>query len=138
MRRGTIGTAAIVIALAGPASPAIAKPAKTKVTIGYTYFEIVGNEAEFFAGEVKSKKDKCEVGRKVKVFRKKPGKDESYGEATSTREMDAENGSWFRALSGTTVGPEAENGKYYAIVTASNGCEKAVSDTIKVPPPQQG
>ncbi len=97
------GTAAVaMIAALGMASTATAGGGtKTTVTI---------NANGDPRGKVKSTKASCVEGRKVKVYRVKPGADDKIGDDNADSD-----GAW-------SIGNPGGGGKIYAKVSRTNGC----------------
>lgn len=114
MRSRLIALALAAITVLVVVVPAEARaPGTTKVTIRYNG---VG-----FDGQVKSnKEDKCANGRKVTVFKVKPGKDKKVG--SDVAQADGDGYMWF-------VVDETASGKHYAKAGRVDGCE---SDKSKV------
>ena len=82
-----------------------------------------------FHGKVLSERSKCEVGRKVIVYKQKgssqdPSVDKQIGSDTS--EKDGDHGVWDIGNSGF------KKGKFYAKAKRSTGCAAGFSKTIKL------
>jgi hypothetical protein len=89
---------------------------------------IKGPEGDFH-GKVLSERSRCEVGRKVIVFKQKgsrqdPSVDKKIGSDTSERHGD--HGDWDIGNSGF------KKGKFYAKAKRSTGCAAGRSETIKL------
>ncbi len=109
--------ALLVVAVA---AIAIVPISATGQVIYETELTIKGPNGDF-SGKIKSDEQECETGRKVTVFKKKPGKDKKVGDDTS------DSGKWSTGNSGE------KKGKFYAKVGSDFGiCEKAKSKTIEV------
>ena len=105
---GTV--AAVMIAALGMASIATAGT-KTTVTI---------NPNGDPHGKVKSTNAACVEGRKVKVYRVKPGKDDKIGDDTA-----GSDGEW-------SIGNPGGSGKIYAKVGKTPDCEADKSPTVNL------
>ena len=111
------GVLCAALALTGTA---MARGADTAVTIR-------GQEGDYH-GKVLSERSKCEVGRKVVVYKQtgrkqKPSVDQKIGSDTSERSGNV--GVWEIGNSGF------KHGKFYAKAAHSRGCNVAYSKTIK-------
>ncbi len=113
---------AAIAALVLPASSLA--DARTRVTIG-AYVTGAGLD-DYFTGELSSPRASCEVGRKVTVYRKKPGRDARIGSDRSF-EGKGDTVAWI------VVEEEAATGYYYAKAKKTDRCKKDKSPEYYVP-----
>lgn len=107
----------LVLALAALTAFIIVTP--SAMAAGTTKVTIQAQTSGFF-GEVKSNKDKCANGRKVRLFKVKSGKDKKVGS-----DIAQPNGDGFMWSIGAN-----QPGDYYAKAGKADGCEPGKSKTI--------
>jgi hypothetical protein len=107
----------VVIALAAAAfsaGPAAGASYATKV--------IVSLKTPAFHGKLKSRRSSCATGRRVKLFRKKPGRDKLLGTDRSNAK-----GRW-----SIPIGKLASGAAYYAKAPAKGGCKAGKSKVLTI------
>src|SRR4051812_27915102 len=92
--------ALVVAAIGGGFAAASTKKFPTKVTINFSGSPY----GDSFFGKVKSQKKKCKKGRKVTVFRQKPGTDAKFGSDKSNN----------KGKYNVDPGKNAASGNYYS------------------------
>jgi hypothetical protein len=105
----------IVVAVAGARGPA-----RTKVTIQ-------GGGGEYF-GYVKSRKQKCKSGRKVKLFKQRGDKPHPRTDTFINSDFAQANNDGYQWNTGSTG---VHNGKVYARAPRIDGCKADNSRTIQ-------
>jgi hypothetical protein len=105
--------AALVVALL-PATLAAGASNSTRI--------VVSLKTPAFHGKLKSAKSACARGRKVKLFRKKPGPDKLLG-------IDRSNA---KAKWSIPIGKRLISGSYYAKAPAKGSCRAAKSKVLSI------
>jgi hypothetical protein len=110
-------SALLVIALL-----AVLLPPASAAGSGYSTKVIVSLKFPAFHGTLQSSKSACATGRKVKLFRKKPGADKLLG-------SDKSNG---QAKWSIPLGKRLTSGSYYAKAPAKGNCKPAKSKVLSI------
>jgi len=109
--------ALLLIALAGALLP-VASAAGS----GFSTTIVVSLRVPAFHGTLKSGKSACATGRKVKLFREKPGSDQLLG----TDESNAKT-KW-----SIPIGKRLTSGSYYVRAPAKGACKPAKSKVLVI------
>jgi hypothetical protein len=121
-------TILLVLACALACVPAAwaAKP-KTKTTVTIDAVFLASGQTHW-SGDLKSAKKACKDGRKVVIYRVRPGADAKVGSTKGFKGLSDDGYYWTHFEMGA-----APPGKYYAKVAATKKCRGAQSKTMAGP-----
>jgi hypothetical protein len=108
-----------------PAAWAATKKTKTTVTIDAVF---LASGQTHWSGDLKSAKKACKDGRKVTIYRMRPGADAKVGSTKGFKGLSDNGYYWTHFEMGA-----APAGKYYAKVAATKKCRGAQSKAMQGP-----
>ena len=116
---------ALACALACVPAASAAGKTRTTVTIDAVF---LGSGQTHWSGDIMSPRKACKKGRRVLIFRKRPGADEKVGSTKSYKGL-SDNGHYW-SLSKPVAAPV---GSYYAKVKPTDKCKGDVSGSYTGP-----